>query len=54
MFLYTKKLRHHILHYCTLGLSSPWIEISVNTDVSVFEFYEYIRNISEIWMNIFT
>ena len=31
-----------------------WIEISINTDISVLEFYGYIRNIGEISMNIFT
>ena len=29
-------------------------EISVNTDISILEFYEYIENIEEISMNILT
>ena len=32
----------------------PWIEISVNTDISVLGFQEYIGNIKEISVDIFT
>ena len=32
----------------------PWIEISINTDISVLGFYEYIGNIKEISVDIFT
>ena len=32
----------------------PWIEISVNIDVSILGFYRYIGNIGEISVDIFT
>ena len=36
------------------GGRQPRIKISVNTDISVLGFYEYIGNIGEISVNILT
>ena len=36
------------------GYLQPRIKISVNTDISVLEFYGYIGNIGKILVNIFT
>ena len=36
------------------GMECARFEISVNTDILIFEFYEYIENIGEISVNILT
>ena len=36
------------------GMECARFEISVNTDILILEFYEYIENIGEISVNILT